>query len=104
MTELSTDDRNDLHKGDFAFPKQRKELLGECQPCPQRHIALQSGEGRHRRRAGCSLEADRGGSEEVRCRGVRKGLAGNRQGLMPDPVTLPAAERSDFAADKNLRN
>ena len=27
MTELSTDDRNDLDKGDFAFPKQRKEPL-----------------------------------------------------------------------------
>jgi len=27
MTELSTDDRNDLEKGDFAFPKQRKEPL-----------------------------------------------------------------------------
>lgn len=27
MTELSTEDRNDLDKGDFAFPKQRKEPL-----------------------------------------------------------------------------
>ena len=27
MAQLSTDDRNDLDKGDFAFPKQRKEPL-----------------------------------------------------------------------------
>lgn len=27
MTELSTDDRNDLDKSDFAFPEQRKEPL-----------------------------------------------------------------------------
>ena len=27
MAELSTDDRDDLDKGDFAFPKQRKEPL-----------------------------------------------------------------------------
>ena len=27
MNKLSTDDRNDLDKGDFAFPKERKEPL-----------------------------------------------------------------------------
>ena len=27
MTELSTEDRDELDKGDFAFPKQRKEPL-----------------------------------------------------------------------------
>ena len=27
MTKLSTDDRNDLDKGAFAFPKERKEPL-----------------------------------------------------------------------------
>lgn len=27
MTELSTDERNDLDKGAFAFPKERKEPL-----------------------------------------------------------------------------
>ncbi len=27
MTKLSTDDRDDLSKGSFAFPKQRKEPL-----------------------------------------------------------------------------
>ncbi|RYG89863.1 MAG: hypothetical protein EON59_00915 [Alphaproteobacteria bacterium] len=27
MAELSTEDRNELDKGDFAFPKQRKEPL-----------------------------------------------------------------------------
>lgn len=27
MSELSTDDRNDLEKGAFAFPKERKEPL-----------------------------------------------------------------------------
>ena len=27
MAQLSIDDRNDLDKGDFAFPKQRKEPL-----------------------------------------------------------------------------
>ena len=27
MTKLSTEDRNDLDKGAFAFPKERKELL-----------------------------------------------------------------------------
>ena len=27
MAELSTDDRNDLEKGAFAFPKERKEPL-----------------------------------------------------------------------------
>ena len=27
MTELSTDDRNDLEKNAFAFPKERKEPL-----------------------------------------------------------------------------
>lgn len=27
MTKLSTEDRNDLSKGSFAFPKQRKEPL-----------------------------------------------------------------------------
>ena len=27
MTKLSTDDRDDLDKGSFAFPKQRKEPL-----------------------------------------------------------------------------
>lgn len=27
MTELNSDDRNELEKGSFAFPKQRKEPL-----------------------------------------------------------------------------
>ena len=30
MTKLSTDDRNHLDKGAFAFPKERKEPLGNA--------------------------------------------------------------------------